>query len=275
MRPESIQSLDGNTAQEAISRSSRFLIGVATATIVLQYIAHELLPLPLVSGSDTLTTGGHLRIWIIIGLGESKTLAILLLASWVGQQLKCRFPAPSEVAKWTLWIIAVLGLALFVYGLQTQWLPIRFFGGCIVAAIIQGYLTNHSTPTNRRTSELALTCVAFALLFIGLYGIERHRWIRIFAMMPFCYYMLRLSYDTCVQRLMEKPWAKPTISVLSVLSFLCVVFLLVRCLCGDWLSFYYLVPVWAVLLQPVVVYPLILKRRKKDKSDDRVSLPFS
>ena len=248
------------TSQKNQILSSIFLVGISTAIIVLQFIVRELIPFPFVSDTDTLTTFEHLRIWIIIGLGESKTLAILLLATWVGQLLQFRFPAPSKVAKCILWTIAVLGLALFVYGLQTQWMPIRFFGGCIVAALIQGYMTKADPSSQRRTSELVLTCIVFAILFIGLHSIERHRWFGILAMMPFSYYMLHLSYDISIQRLMEKQWIKPTITVLSVLSFLVAVFILTR---SRWISIYYLVPLWVVILQPLTVYPFIRRWTKK------------
>lgn len=241
--------------------SSYFLVGVATAIIVLQFLARELIPFPFVSDTETLTTGEHIRIWIIIGLGECKTLAILLLATWVGQLLQHCFPEPSKVAKWILWSISILSLALFVYGLQTKWLPVRFFGGCLVAALIQGYLTKADLSSQRRTSELVLTCVAFALLLIGLHYLERHRWFWIFALMPFAYYMLRLSYDSNIQHLMRKRWVWPTVKVLSILSFLCAIFVLI---CNwSWLSFDHLIPIWCVILQPVVVYPFIRRWQKK------------
>ena len=243
------------TSNTLIARSSFFLIGVATAIFVLQFLARELIPFPFVSDTDTLTTGEHFRIWIIIGLGECKTLAILLLATWVGQLLQHRFPEPSKVAKWILWSISIISLALFIYGLQTRWLPIRFFGGCLVAALIQGYLTKADTSSQRRTGELVLTCVAFALLLIGLHYLERHRWFWIFAMMPFAYYMLRLPYDSNIQRLMGKHRVRPTIMALSILSFLGSLYVLI-CNC-PWLSFDHLIPIWCVILQPVVVYPFI------------------
>ena len=244
-----------------LSPSSRFLVGVATAIIILQFIARKLIPFPFVSDTDMLTTGEHLRIWIIIGLGECKTLAILLLATWVGQLLQHRFPEPSKVAKWILWSISILSLALFVYGLQTKWLPVRFFGGCLVAALIQGYLTKADSSSQRRTSELVLTCIAFALLLIGLHYLERHRWFWIFSMMPFAYYMLRLSYDLTIQNLMEKRWVRATVIVLSIISFFCAIYVLISN--WGWLSFNYLIPIWCVILQPVVVYPFIRRWQKK------------
>lgn len=243
--------------RNSLAASSYFLVGVATAIIVLQFLARELIPFPFMSDTDTLTTGEHLRIWIIIGLGECKTLAILLLATWAGQLLQQRFPSPSKTTQRTLFVIALLGLALFVYGLQTRWMPIRFLGGCYVAAIIQGYLTKPDISSQRRTSELVLTCIAFALLLIGLHYLERHRWFWIFAMMPFAYYMLRLSYDSNLQHLMGKRWVWPTIIVLSILSFLCALYVLI---CNwSWLFFDHLIPIWCVILQPVVVYPFIRK----------------
>ncbi|MBR5100186.1 MAG: hypothetical protein IKX34_02645, partial [Bacteroidales bacterium] len=165
------------------------------------------------------------------------------------------------VAKWILWSISILSLALFVYGLQTKWLPVRFFGGCLVAALIQGYLTKADSSSQRRTSELVLTCIAFALLLIGLHYLERHRWFWIFSMMPFAYYMLRLSYDLTIQNLMEKRWVRATVIVLSIISFFCAIYVLISN--WGWLSFNYLIPIWCVILQPVVVYPFIRRWQKK------------
>lgn len=249
--------------RNSLAASSYFLVGVATAIIVLQFLSRELIPFPFVSDTDTLTTGEHLRIWIIIGLGECKTLAILLLATWMGQLLQQRFPSPSKTTRRTLFVIALFGLASFVYGLLTRWMPIRFLGGCYVAAIIQGYLTKPDISSQRRTSELALTCIAFALLFISLHCLSRHRWFWIFAMMPFCYYMLRLSYNSTIQRLMEEPWVWLTLKVLSILSLLCSLYFLVRYIWNGPLLYDFLIPVWVVVLQPAVVYPFIRRWQKK------------
>ena len=181
----------------------------------------------------------------------------------MGQLLQQRFPSPSKTTRRTLFVIALFGLASFVYGLLTRWMPIRFLGGCYVAAIIQGYLTKPDISSQRRTSELALTCIAFSLLFIGLHCLERHRWFWIFAMMPFCYYMLSLSYDSTIQRLMEKPWVWPTVKTLSILSLLCSLYFLVRYIWNGPLLYDFLIPVWVVILQPVVAYPFIRRRQKK------------
>lgn len=247
----------------AISSSSRFLVGVSTAIIVLHFIISWLIPYPFVSDTASLTNAEHFSIWVRTSLGESRSLAILLLATWVGQLLQQRFPSPSRATRRTLFVIALLGLALFVYGLQTRWMPIRFLGGCYVAAIIQGYLTKPDIFSQRRTDELVLTCIAFAMLFIGLHCLERHRWFWIFAMMPFCYYMLLLSYDSTIQRLMEKPWVWPTVKVLSILSLLCSLHFLVRYIWNGPLLYDFLIPFWVVALQPAVVYPFIRRWQKK------------
>lgn len=246
-----------------LSPSSRFLIIVATAIIVLQFLANQLIPYPYVSDTGTLTTEDHLCLWIIVGLAELKTLAVLLLATWIGQLLQRRFPHPRNSVKSALRIIAAAGLALFGYGLLVQWLPPRFFGGCIIAALIQGYLVNAESVPQRRTRELALTCAALALAFLGFHCIVRHRWLSLFAMMPFLYYMLLLSYDNTVRRLMERPWARTAATVLSALSFLCAAYLLARSICHNWISIHYLAPLWTVLLQPLTVYPFILRWQKK------------
>lgn len=247
----------------ALSSSSYFLVGVATAIIVLHFIISRLIPYPFVPDTASLTNAEHLSIWIRTSLGESRSLAILLLATWVGQLLQQSFPSPSKAIRRTLFVIALLCLALFVYGLQTRWMPIRFLGGCYVAAIFQGYLTKPDISSQRRSSELLLTCIAFAMLFIGLHCLERHRWFWIFAMMPFCYYMLRLSYDSTVQRLIEKLWVWPTVKALSILSLICSLYFLVMYICNGPLMYDFLVPVWVVVLQPIVVYPFIRRWQKK------------
>lgn len=246
-----------------LSSSSRFLVGVATAIIVLHFIISWLIPYPFVPDTESLTNAEHLSIWIRTGLGESRSLAILLLATWVGQLLQQQYPSPTRATRRTLFVVALLCLALFVYGLQTRWMPIRFLGGCYVAAIIQGYLTKPDIFSQRRTDELVLTCIAFAMLFIGLHCLERHRWFWIFAMMPFCYYMLLLSYDSTIQRLMEKPWVWPTVKVLSILSLLCSLYFLVRYIWNGPLLYDFLIPFWVVALQPAVVYPFIRRWQKK------------
>lgn len=251
-------------SRNTLSASSRFLVGVSTAIIVLQFIARQLVPFPYVSDTNTLTAFDHLKNWILIGLGESKTLAILLLATWVGQVLQLRFPNPSKSTRWALWSIALVALALYIYGTLARWLPPCFFGGCYVAAILQGYLAKVDEFQTESSINLILSCVALALAFLGFHCIERHRWISLFVMLPFAYYMLRLSYDTTIQRLMEKHWVWPTVIVLSILAFLCAIFYLI---CSwTWLSYDYLIPIWCVMLQPVVVYPFIRRWQKNHKN---------
>ena len=74
--------------------------------------------------------------------------------------------------------------------------------------------------------------------------------------------MLLLAYAPVVQRLMDGRWLKPTIITLSILSFIAVIIGLTRC---RWMSINYLLPVWALLVQPVIVYPFIryLSRNKR------------
>ncbi|MBR4133966.1 MAG: hypothetical protein IKU04_05535 [Bacteroidales bacterium] len=244
-----------------LSPSSRFLVIIATTIFVLQCMALHLLPFPFVSDTSMLTAGEHLRIWTVVALSEWKTLAILLLATWVGQLLRQRFPDPPPAAKWILRAIAVASLAMYGYGILTQWLPVRYFGGCIFAALIQGYLVRVDGITQHSTRELSLTCAALALAFLGFHCIERHQWLALFTMMPFTYYMLLLSHNAAVRRLMEKPWVRPAVFVLSVLSFICAAYALGQA-CGHWLSIHYLVPLWALLLQPLTVYPFIFNWRK-------------
>ena len=250
--------------RNTLSASSHFLVGVSTAVIVLQFIARQLIPFPIVSDTDTLTAFEHLKNWILIGLGESITLAILMLATWVGQLLQMRFPNPSKSTRWALWSVALIALVLYIYGTLTRWLPPCFFGGCFVDAILQGYLVKVDRLQTENSINLIPTCAALALAFLGFHCIERHRWLSLFVILPFAYYTLRLSYDTTIQRLMEKPWVWPTIKVLSILAFLCAIYYLI---CSwTWLSYDYLIPIWCVILQPMVVYPFIRLWQKNHKN---------
>lgn len=250
------------TTTNPLITSSYFLVGVATAIIVLQFIASRLIPFPYVSDSEMLSAFDHIKIWSLVSLGAFRLLALLLLATWTGQLLQRAFPNPSLPVKRTLRAIAVIGLTLYGYGVLTHMWPLHFFGGCIVAALIQGYHVQVDRIPYHEKRELVPICGAFAIVFLGLYILDRHRWIGIFAMMPFAHYMLQLSYNTIIQRRMEKRWIKPTVFVLSILSFLCALYLLFQNLFDSWgqLSIYYLMPIWAVLVQPVVVYPFIRKK---------------
>ena len=245
--------------------SSYFLVGIATAIIVLQFIASRLLHIPFVADTEMLTAFEHLTIWLLVSLGAFRLLALLLLATWIGQLLQRTFANPSQTVKRTLFAMGVIGLTLYSYGVLTHMWPLHFFGGCIIAALIQGYLVQIDKISLHEKRELVLICGVFAIVFLGLYILDRHRWIGIYAMMPFGYYMLLLSHNTVIQQYMEKRWINPTVIVLSVLSFLSTIYELFQNLFGScgWLSIYYLIPLWAVILQPVAVYPFLLYRRKK------------
>ncbi len=248
-----------------LAASSCFLVGVATAIIVLQFIASRLIPFPYVSDTEMLSAFDHIKIWFLVGLGAFRHLALLLLATWIGQLLQRAFPNPSLPVKRTLRAIAVIGLTLYSYGVLTHMWPLHFFGGCIVAALIQGYHVQVDRIPYHEKRELEPVSGAFAIVVLGLYILDRHRWIGIFAMLPFAYYMLLLSYNTIIQRRMEKRWIKPAVIVLSILSFLCALYVLIHDLSDSWgrLSIYYLMPIWAVLVQPVIAYPFIRRWQKK------------
>ena len=187
---------------------------------------------------------------------------LLLLAAWTGLLLRNVFPSPTRARCIILSAIAVTGLVLYNYGVLTNSWPLYFFGGCIAAAMFQGYMFNPGRTVEHHPVESAAMSVTMAIVCLGLFLLDRHRMVTVFGMMPFVYYMLLLSNSRPVQQCMASPWVKPTVIALSALSFAAAVIGLIQ---NHRLSFYYLLPVWSVIIQPAVVYPCILlwKRKKK------------
>ena len=243
----------------APTASSRFLVSIATAVIVLKFLAHMLIDIHPVYPSETATLGDHLCNWILTALNIWRLLALLLLAAWIGLLLRHVFPNPSRTSRIILPAVAVAGLTLYSYGVLTQWMPLPFFGGCIVAAMVQGYLFTPGRYAEHRPVESALMSVAMAIVCLGLFLLDRHRPLTIFGMMPFVYYMLLLAHSRPIRRLMTRRWVHSAVSILSVLSYAIAVFDLTK---THSLDINYCLPIWAVLLQPVVVYPFMLLWRK-------------
>jgi hypothetical protein len=127
-----------------------------------------------------------------------------------------------------------------------------------------GLLLHPERINSHDTAALVILSLVLAVSFIALDNTaERHRWLDFPAALAFVYLMLQLAYAPAVQRLMGGRWVKPTILTLSILS---VIVVLVGLLQTRSLSIYYLLPVWAVLIQPVVVYPFILLWRKRNEN---------
>jgi len=247
-------------SDKSLTLASRFLVGVATSVIVLHFLANLVMDVHPVYPGDEPTLGDHLCNWILISLSIWKHLALLLLAAWIGLLLRRVFPNPSKTRYVILCVIAIAGLGLYCYGVLTNMWPLYFFGGCMVAAMFQGYMFNPARAAEHRPVESAAMSVAMAILCLGLFLLDRHRTVTIFGMMPFIYYMLLLSFSDPIQRGMSNRWVAPSVAVFSVLSFFAVILSLPN---SRAISIRYLLPVWSVIVQPVVVYPFILLCRKK------------
>ena len=247
-------------SDKSLTLASRFLVGVATSVIVLHFLANLVMDVHQVYPEDEPALLEHFCNWTLIPLSTLKHLSILLLAAWIGQLLRCAFPNPSKPWFVILSVIAITGLALYCYGVLTNMWPLYFFGGCIVAAMFQGYVFDPGRAVEHRPMESAVMSVTMAIVCLGLFLLDRHRTITVFGMMPFVYYMLLLAYSGPVQRHMSRGWVSNAVMILSVLSFIAVILSLPN---RRTMSIRYLLPVWSVIVQPVVVYPFIMLYQKK------------
>lgn len=158
--------------------------------------------------------------------------------------------------------LSVLGLGLYAWGSYRNYLPQYFQGGIMVSALTMGFLFHPERVKPHDTAELVALAIVMAISCVALDTLDRHRWTDFPAMLAFVYFMLLLAYAPVVLSKMDSRWVKPTIITLSILSFIAVVIALTRC---RWMSIYYLLPVWALIVQPVIVYPFIryLSRNKR------------
>lgn len=249
-------------SDKSLTLASRFLVEVATSVIVLHFLANLVMEVHQVYPGDEPTLGDHLSNWTLIALSTWKLLALLLLAAWIGLLLRCVSPHPSKTRYVILSVIAIAGLGLYCYGVLTNMWPLHFFGGCMVAAMFQGYMFNPVRAAEHRPVESAAMSVAMAIVCLGLFLLDRHRTVTIFGMMPFVYCMLLFSYSAPVHRRMSQRWVVPVVAGLSALSFIAVILALPN---SQMMSIRYLLPVWSVIVQPVVVYPFVLLWRKKQR----------
>ncbi len=247
-----------------MNRTSRFLVGMAVALICLYAILRACLPFPFSFHVEGYTFADHLVIWIWRGMGSLRFLAYLLLAGWIGQLLQRTALGASRIVRIILIALSAIGLGLYVWGSYICYNPPYFLGGIIVSAMTLGLLLHPERINSHDTAALVILSLVLAVSFIALDNTaERHRWLDFPAALAFVYLMLQLAYAPAVQRLMGGRWVKPTILTLSILS---VIIVLVGLLQTRSLSIYYLLPVWAVLIQPVVVYPFILLWRKRNEN---------
>lgn len=254
------------TTQQFLSRSSLFLVGVATAIICLHALLRICIPYPSAFNVEVLSFTDHFAIWIRRGTGSLRMLAYLLLAGWIGQLLQKTSLGSSRFFRVFLITLSAVGLGLYVWGSYICYIPTYFLGGIMISSLTMGLLLQPERIKPHDTAELIALAIVLAFTYIAMDNLmERHRWTDFPAMLAFVYIILQLAYAPAVQRLMDGHWVKPTIITLSILSFIDVVFGLTR---SGWMNIYYLLPIWALLIQPVIVYPFIILWQKKHKRDD-------
>ena len=108
---------------------------------------------------------------------------------------------------------------------------------------------------------MALLC---AVMFSGLFVLDHHHWLILPAMAAFSYFVLLLAYSPDVQDIVSRKWVKPTVAVLSVLSLLIAIWHLIDAF--AYLNYRCLTPVWAVLLQPAILWLIVKLFRAADKT---------
>ena len=241
------------TTKTNLSKSSRFLVGVATATIVMVALITNLSFSFSPNGGST---------WVIIGLGELSQLACLILCAWVGQILRKACPNPAKGLRIALLFIAILGILW--YGIWWELIedPVNsFFYLMMLGCGILSYLMPLDCIKEHNKTELVVMALVMAFLYAACYGVESHRWAQIPAALFFLYYIILLSHEHAVERLMDGRWVKPTLIVLSVLAFAAVLYRLISnfhwSLGNDLSNF------CKLFVQPLVVYPFICIWKKR------------
>lgn len=235
-----------------LSASSRFLVGVATAIICLQFLVHLCVPFPDPFSVENYTHFDHLKIWLLRGLGSLRMPALVMLAVWVGQSLQRAVPNPGRGVRVVLYALSALLLVLYIWGRYTYYLPPGYMGCCLVWAMVIGFLVHPDRIKPHDTAELVIIVLGLTFTYIAISNaMDRHRWADFPAILTFSYYILLLANAPEVQRRMDGRWVRPTLVTLSVLSFAAVLSSLLQI---HWLlSAHYLLPVWAVLVQPFVI----------------------
>lgn len=252
---------------QRLSPSSRFLVGVSTLLITLQLISHYTIGADHIFPVESQTLGDHVLNWISVGLAQLWLMALTLLAAWIGQLFQSAFPNPGKAFMWVLMALAIIGFGLYVYGCTITYWPRWFFGSCIFSAFVIGFLVHVENVSRHATFELIAVAVSLALVYTATCLLPRHRWIDFFVLMPFVYYMLLLSNDSSIKRIMEKDWVSPILIVLATVSFISAIIYLVRV--KSWLHIEFLLPIWGIIVQPVIVYPLFLLCRGKSENDKK------
>lgn len=249
--------------QETISRLSRFLVGVATAAIVLQAIVHITLGYKVNETSTGVFTIGEWYSvnWIFAAMGELRGLSYLLLCGWIGQLLQYVRPNPSRGLRIFLIVVAIIGAVWYGFWHAMIHWPSWYYWTMMLSCIIWGYLMPVETIRQHSKAELITLSILMAFFYAACFGLTRHAWAQIPAAIGFIYYMILLSRDPDIQQFMAGRWVKPTLIILSVLAFL----ITLRSLILDWnlMNIFNLSYTGRLLVQPVIVYPFIWIWRKK------------
>ncbi len=245
-----------------LSRSSRFLVGVATAIICLRFLVCDAVPYPD-ENVDAFTFANHLAIWLHHGMGSLMALAEMLLAGWIGQLLQRVIPNRSRAFRFLLICLAALCFALYIWASCVYYLPPHFAGCRLAIAMILGFLMHPEHIQRHDMAELIAIVVILAFSYVALTSsaMMRHRWTDLPLALAFVWFTILLANAKNVQQLMGGRWVTPAVAVLSVLSFVAAIWYFIECF--NWLSFGYLLPGWFVLIQPLVVYTFIRLWRVK------------
>ena len=245
-----------------LSRSSRFLVGVATAIICLRFLVCDAVPYPD-ENVDAFTFANHLAIWLHHGMGSLMALAEMLLAGWIGQLLQPVILNRIRAFRIVLICVAALCFVLYIWASCAYYLPQHFAGCRLAIAMILGFLMHPERIQRHDIAELIVISIILAFSYVALTSsaMQRHRWMDLPLALAFVYYMILMANVEGVQRLMEGRWVTPAVAVLSVLSFVAAIWYFIECF--NWLPFDYLLPGWFVLIQPLVVYPFIRLWRVK------------
>ena len=252
---------------QRLSPSSRFLVGVSTLLITLQLVAHYTIGADHIFPVESQTLGDHILNWLSVGLAQLWLMALALLAAWIGQLFQSAFSNPGKAVRRMLIALAIIGFGLYVYGCTITYWPRWFFGSCIFSAFVIGFLVHVENVSRHATFELIAVALSLALVYTATCLLPRHRWIDFFVLMPFVYYMLLLSKDSSVKRTMEKDWVSPILIILATVSFISAVIYLVRV--KSWIHIEFLLPIWGIIVQPLIVYPLFLLCRGKSENDKK------
>lgn len=196
------------TTKSFLSPSSRFLVGMATAAIVLIALLHFVAPYDFCVA--------HNLAWLHIAVVKLIDLAYLILCVWAGLLIRKAYPNPGKGLRIVLLIIATL--AIVASGIHQGYPTNEFFVFMMFGCGILGYVFPFDTVRQHSRVELLAMSIIMAFFYAACYGLVRHRWAMIPAALGFLYYIVLLAKDPEVQQLFIGRWTKPTLIVLSALA---------------------------------------------------------